>query len=145
MLSDKAQFAMIGTAVMGRNLALNILDQGYRVAAYNREPDLLERAVVESGGRLRAAGSLEELTAGLERPRRIMMMIKAGGPVDHVMAQDHGIPVPGMATGLAYLDSYRSAELPQNLTQAQRDAFGAHTYQRKEDPDGPFVHGEWLK
>ena len=55
-----------------------------------------------------------------------------------------GIPVPGMASSLAYFDSLRSADLPQNLTQAQRDAFGAHTYQRKDDPEGPFVHTDWL-
>ena len=45
---------------------------------------------------------------------------------------------------LAYFDSYRTARLPQNLTQAQRDAFGAHTYQRQDDPDGPPVHTDWL-
>ena len=49
-----------------------------------------------------------------------------------------------MSASLAYYDSYRSADLPQNLTQAQRDAFGAHTYQRRDDPAGPFVHSEWL-
>ena len=52
------------------------------------------------------------------------------------LAQAGGIPVPGMASSLAYFDSYRTADLPQNLTQAQRDAFGAHTYQRKDDPSG---------
>lgn len=55
-----------------------------------------------------------------------------------------GIPVPGMAASLAYYDALRSERLPQNLVQAQRDAFGAHTYQRVDDPDGPFVHSEWL-
>jgi 6-phosphogluconate dehydrogenase len=60
------------------------------------------------------------------------------------LALEHGIPVPGMSASLGYYDSYRSAELPQNLTQAQRDAFGAHTYQRKDDPTGPFMHSEWL-
>jgi 6-phosphogluconate dehydrogenase len=55
-----------------------------------------------------------------------------------------GIPVPGMASSLAYYDSIRTANLPQNLIQAQRDAFGAHTYQRKDDPTGDFVHSEWL-
>jgi 6-phosphogluconate dehydrogenase len=54
-----------------------------------------------------------------------------------------GIPVPAMSASLAYYDSYRSAELPQNLTQAQRDFFGAHTYQRKDDAQGPFVHSDW--
>jgi 6-phosphogluconate dehydrogenase len=60
------------------------------------------------------------------------------------LAQQHGIPVPGMSSSLAYFDSYRSENLPQNLTQAQRDAFGSHTYQRRDDPDGPFVHTDWL-
>ncbi len=59
-------------------------------------------------------------------------------------AQLAGIPVPGMSTGLAWYDIWRTAELPLNLTQAQRDAFGAHTYQRTDDPEGPFVHTDWL-
>jgi 6-phosphogluconate dehydrogenase len=56
-----------------------------------------------------------------------------------------GIPVPVFSASLAYLDSYRSPELPQNLTQAQRDAFGAHTYQRRDRPEAGFVHTEWNK
>ena len=55
-----------------------------------------------------------------------------------------GIPVPAFAASLAYFDSYRTADLPQNLTQAQRDSFGAHTYQRNDKgADAPFVHTEW--
>ncbi len=56
-----------------------------------------------------------------------------------------GIPVPAFAASLAYFDSYRTARLPQNLTQAQRDAFGAHTYERLDKPESGFVHSEWLK
>ena len=52
-----------------------------------------------------------------------------------------GIPVPAHATALAYFDSYRSARLPQNLTQAQRDAFGAHTYERIDQPGKQ--HSDW--
>jgi 6-phosphogluconate dehydrogenase len=52
-----------------------------------------------------------------------------------------GIPVPGIGVSLAYYDGYRSARLPANLTQAQRDFFGAHTY-RRTDRDGVF-HTEW--
>ena len=59
-------------------------------------------------------------------------------------AQAAGVPVPALAASLAYFDGYRTAELPQNLTQAQRDAFGAHTYQRNDEPNPPFVHTEWL-
>jgi 6-phosphogluconate dehydrogenase len=60
------------------------------------------------------------------------------------LAQQNGIPVPAMAASLSYYDSYRTASLPQNLTQAQRDAFGAHTYQRSDAPDEGFVHTDWL-
>jgi 6-phosphogluconate dehydrogenase len=52
-----------------------------------------------------------------------------------------GIPMPAHASALAYFDSYRTARLPQNLTQAQRDAFGAHTYERIDRPGA--VHTEW--
>ena len=59
------------------------------------------------------------------------------------MATAHGIPMPAMSASLAYFDSYRTAVLPQNLTQAQRDLFGAHTYQRIDRPDAGFVHSDW--
>ena len=59
-------------------------------------------------------------------------------------AQANGIAVPAFSASLAYFDSYRSANLPQNLTQAQRDYFGAHTYQRNDVPDAPFVHTDWI-
>jgi 6-phosphogluconate dehydrogenase len=52
-----------------------------------------------------------------------------------------GIPIPAISASLAYYDSYRTAELPQNLTQAQRDFFGAHTFERIDRP-GVFHH-EW--
>ncbi len=59
-------------------------------------------------------------------------------------AQSSGMAVPAMSASLAYFDAYRSAELPQNLTQAQRDYFGAHTYQRNDKGgDAPFVHTDW--
>ena len=86
-MADKLQFGMIGMAVMGRNLALNILDHGYSVAVYNLEPDLMRAAVEESGGRLVSTQSLSDLVERLETPRKIMMMIKAGKPVDSVLEQ----------------------------------------------------------
>jgi 6-phosphogluconate dehydrogenase len=54
-----------------------------------------------------------------------------------------GIAVPAMSGSLAYFDMYRTASLPLNLTQAQRDFFGSHTYQRTDDPSGQFIHTEW--
>jgi 6-phosphogluconate dehydrogenase len=63
----------------------------------------------------------------------------------HVVATavELGVPVPAMSASLAYFDSYRSARLPANLIQAQRDYFGAHTYQRV-DREGVF-HTEWTR
>ena len=56
-------------------------------------------------------------------------------------AADAGIPMLAHTTALGYFDSYRTARLPQSLTQAQRDAFGAHTYERIDRPGA--VHSEW--
>jgi 6-phosphogluconate dehydrogenase len=54
-----------------------------------------------------------------------------------------GVPVPAFSSALAYYDSYRSAKLPANLVQAQRDYFGAHTYERVDRPRGKFFHLDW--
>ena len=58
------------------------------------------------------------------------------------MAAELAIPVPVLMVSLAYFDSYRSAWLPENLTEAQRDYFGAHTYERL-DEKGSF-HTQWV-
>ena len=54
-----------------------------------------------------------------------------------------GLPVPAFTTALAFFDGYRSARLPANLLQAQRDYFGAHTYERVDRPRGEFFHTNW--
>ena len=54
-----------------------------------------------------------------------------------------GMPVPAMASALSYFDGYRSARLPANLLQAQRDYFGAHQYERVDRPRGEFFHTNW--
>jgi 6-phosphogluconate dehydrogenase len=59
------------------------------------------------------------------------------------MAAKKGLPTPAFATALNFYDSYRSARLPANLLQAQRDYFGAHTYERIDRPRGEFVHSNW--
>ncbi|PRS74654.1 phosphogluconate dehydrogenase (NADP(+)-dependent, decarboxylating) [Bacillus sp. LNXM65] len=59
------------------------------------------------------------------------------------LAVEQGVPVPSFSSALAYFDSYRTAVLPANLIQAQRDYFGAHTYERT-DKEGVF-HTEWMK
>ena len=58
-------------------------------------------------------------------------------------AVQNGIPVPAFSSALAYFDGYRSEVLPANLLQAQRDYFGAHTYERVDKPRGEFFHTNW--
>ena len=55
-----------------------------------------------------------------------------------------GVAVPAFGAALAYFDSYRASRLPANLLQAQRDYFGAHTYERTDKPPGEFFHTEWF-
>jgi 6-phosphogluconate dehydrogenase len=54
-----------------------------------------------------------------------------------------GIPMPAISSALAYYDGYRADRLPANLLQAQRDYFGAHTYERIDRPRGEFFHTNW--
>jgi 6-phosphogluconate dehydrogenase len=92
--------------------------------AFKAEPELPNLMVSESFAR-----ELAQRAPGLRRAVQAAVGL--------------GLPVPVLATSLAYFDSYRSALLPQNLTQAQRDAFGAHTYQRRDAPERGFVHSDW--
>jgi 6-phosphogluconate dehydrogenase len=59
------------------------------------------------------------------------------------MAVSHGIPIPAFSSALAYYDGYRTGRLPANMIQAQRDYFGAHTYERIDKPRGQFFHTNW--
>jgi 6-phosphogluconate dehydrogenase len=60
-----------------------------------------------------------------------------------VHAVELGVPTPAFSTALNFFDGYRTARLPQNLLQAQRDFFGAHTYERIDQPRGQFFHTNW--
>jgi 6-phosphogluconate dehydrogenase len=59
------------------------------------------------------------------------------------LAVTSGVPVPAFSASLAYYDSLRTARLPANLLQAQRDFFGAHTYERIDKPEGQMFHTVW--
>ncbi|HIK14451.1 MAG TPA: NADP-dependent phosphogluconate dehydrogenase [Leptolyngbyaceae cyanobacterium M33_DOE_097] len=82
-------FGVIGLAVMGENLALNVERNGFPVAVYNRSREKTDEfmATRAQGKNFVAAYSLEEFVAALERPRKILIMVKAGGPVDAVIEQ----------------------------------------------------------
>lgn len=61
-----------------------------------------------------------------------------------ILGIELGIPLPAFSSALAFYDGYRSARLPANLLQAQRDYFGAHTYERVDKPRGTFFHTDWI-
>src|SRR5689334_9356673 len=83
---SKAQFGMIGLGVMGENLALNVEEHGFPVAVWNLEGEWVDRFVQKhQGKKFTGTKTFEEFVGALERPRRIMMMIKAGSPVDQTI------------------------------------------------------------
>ncbi|MGA2640514.1 MAG: decarboxylating NADP(+)-dependent phosphogluconate dehydrogenase [Spirochaetia bacterium] len=89
-MEQLADFGLIGLAVMGQNLVLNINDHGYSVIVFNRTVATVDeflRDAAHGRSNIRGAHSLEELTAGLKRPRRVMLLVKAGDPVDQTIAQ----------------------------------------------------------
>jgi 6-phosphogluconate dehydrogenase len=118
---------------------------------------LREMARIWKGGCIIRARLLDNIMRALERQPTLpnllvdaefeqrMFEAQPGWRKALTTAISLGLPVPAMSASLAYFDSYRTARLPQNLTQAQRDAFGAHTYERTDKPEGGFVHSEWLK
>jgi 6-phosphogluconate dehydrogenase len=88
---QSAQIGLVGLAVMGQNLVLNMIDHGARVAVYNRTTATTDAFLAGTGadaaarGALRGATTLDELVDALERPRRVMIMVKAGRAVDAVI------------------------------------------------------------
>lgn len=86
-MPELCDFGLIGLAVMGENLALNVESRGYKVAVYNRTTSVMEEFI---GGRAKGkqfvgAKTLEELVSSLERPRKVMLMVKAGPAVDAII------------------------------------------------------------
>ncbi|MFC0213168.1 NADP-dependent phosphogluconate dehydrogenase [Paenibacillus chartarius] len=85
---SKQQIGVIGLAVMGKNLALNIESRGFTVSVYNRSPEKTKEILEENPGKkLTGTYSVEEFVASLETPRRILIMVKAGAPTDDTIAQ----------------------------------------------------------
>jgi 6-phosphogluconate dehydrogenase len=93
---SKAQIGLIGLAVMGENLALNIEEKGFPIAVFNRTVSKVDRLLErEKGKQLIGAHTIEEFVQALERPRRIIVMVKAGNPVDEQMALLRPLLEPG--------------------------------------------------
>ena len=94
---SKADIGLIGLAVMGQNLVLNMNDHGFTVAVYNRTTSVVDEFLAgrAKGTKVIGAHSLEELAGLLKRPRRVMLMVKAGQPVDDFIEKLLGVLEPG--------------------------------------------------
>lgn len=93
---SKQTVGVIGLAVMGKNLALNIADHGYSVAVYNRSREKTDSLIDEAKDKnIKGTYSLEEFVASLERPRKIILMVKAGKPVDDMIMRLVPLLEPG--------------------------------------------------
>ncbi|RED59306.1 NADP-dependent phosphogluconate dehydrogenase [Cohnella lupini] len=98
---SKQQIGVVGLAVMGKNLALNIESKGFSVALYNRSPDKTKELVAESQGKnLVGTYSVEDFVQSLEVPRKILIMVKAGQPTDDTINQ----LVPHLSQGDILID-----------------------------------------
>src|SRR6195256_4695804 len=88
-MEPKADIAVIGLAVMGQNLILNMNDHGFVVVAYNRTVEKVDEFLNKEakGTNVIGAHSIEEMVKLLKKPRRVMMLVKAGKPVDEFIEQ----------------------------------------------------------
>ncbi|MBP5532252.1 MAG: decarboxylating NADP(+)-dependent phosphogluconate dehydrogenase [Lentisphaeria bacterium] len=96
-MENKADIGLIGLAVMGENLVLNMERNGFTAAVYNRTVEKVDRFLAGrgKGGKFIGCRSLQELVNSLKTPRRIMMMVKAGKPIDELIAQLEPLLSPG--------------------------------------------------
>ncbi|BCX81890.1 6-phosphogluconate dehydrogenase [Methylomarinovum caldicuralii] len=117
--------------------------------------DFATIARIWRGGCIIRARFLNRIAAAFDTSPDLANLLLAGD-FRRVLSEDHaawrrsvadavlsGLPVPALSSALAYYDSYRSERLPANLIQAQRDYFGAHTYERVDRPRGAFFHFDW--
>ena len=124
-------------------------------AEFGYNLDLAETARIWKGGCIIRAGFLDKIKSAFrENPslpnlllapefKQTILDRQAAWREVLMVSNNLGIPVPAFSASLDYFDSYRRDRLPQNLTQAQRDYFGAHTYERTDKPRGEFFHTEW--
>ena len=101
-MSAKCDFGLIGLAVMGENLALNVESRGFRVAVHNRSTEKVDRLLAgrAKGKNFVGCHRLEQLVDQLKPPRVVMMLVKAGPAVDELIAQLMPLMSPGVMTAL---------------------------------------------
>jgi len=96
-MEPQADIALIGLAVMGQNLIMNMNDHGFTVVAYNRTTDKVDHFLANEakGSKVLGAHSIAEMVSKLKKPRRVMMLVKAGKPVDEFIEQLLPVLEPG--------------------------------------------------
>jgi 6-phosphogluconate dehydrogenase len=122
---------------------------------YNWKLDFAQIAAIWRGGCIIRARFLQKITDAYTRDSDLVNLLldpyfneqiqkgQANWRKVGALAATNGIAAPAFMSALAYYDGYRSARLPANLLQAQRDYFGAHTYERTDAPRGKFFHLDW--
>ena len=120
--TPQGDIGLIGLAVMGQNLVLNMNDHGYTVVVYNRTTSKVDDFLANEakGTKIQGAHSIQELVAKLKRPRRIMMLVKAGKPVDDFIAQI----TPHLEPGDIIIDGGNSLFDDTNRRQRELEAKG---------------------
>lgn len=134
--------------------------QGFRLmreasSEYNMALNYGEIALMWRGGCIIRSRFLNDIKQAYDADPDLQSLLLADFFVDAIQQADQGwrkavmlgielgIPTPAFSAALAYYDGYRTERLPANLLQAQRDYFGAHTYERVDKPRGQFFHTDW--
>ncbi|MGK7923728.1 MAG: decarboxylating NADP(+)-dependent phosphogluconate dehydrogenase [Spirulina sp.] len=152
---DKVRDALYCSKMCSYAQGMALLKKASDEKGYNL--DLAEDARIWKGGCIIRAGFLDKIkkafTDNPDLPNLLLAPEFKQSILDRqkawrevlMVANSTGIAVPAFSASLDYFDSYRRDRLPQNLTQAQRDYFGAHTYERIDKPRGEFTHTEWMQ
>lgn len=136
--------------------------QGFQLMAYAQKEynwtlNFGEIAQIFRGGCIIRAALLQKITEAYERDPKLANLLldpyfseaihtaQANWRKVIALATEYGVSIPTFSSALSYFDGYRNSRLPQNLLQAQRDYFGAHTYERTDEERGKFYHIDWPK
>jgi 6-phosphogluconate dehydrogenase len=150
---DKIRDALYCSKICSYAQGMDLLSKASVLNGYDL--DLGETARIWKGGCIIRAAFLNKIKAAYDQNPKLPNLLLAPEFKQTILdrqsawreviatAATIGIPVPAFSASLDYFDSYRRDRLPQNLTQAQRDYFGAHTYERTDKPG--FFHTEWME
>jgi 6-phosphogluconate dehydrogenase len=151
--ADQVEQALYASKLVSYAQGWHMMAVGSR--EYDWDLDLGQIATIWRGGCIIRAAFLQKITeAYAQNPDLANLLLDPYFNRTFKAAQDNwrkvvalaaecGVPAPTFSSALAYYDSYRSARLPASLLQSQRDYFGAHTYERVDQPRGKFFHLDW--